>query len=93
VDKKYNGTAHDAVGPMEVALNAYGGVQPLVAGYFGEINPRFDRLLGDAAAAGVMQLQDALHAKSKRGPCCCGSCDARWHRRSSVPTSTACGTS
>ena len=33
-------------------------------GHFGEINPRFDRLLGDAAEVGVLQLQDAIYTKT-----------------------------
>jgi hypothetical protein len=64
VDAKYNATVTGTVGPMEAALQSYGGVAPLVAGHFGEINKGFDKLLGDAAELGVQQLQNALYTKT-----------------------------
>jgi hypothetical protein len=64
VDAKDNSTVTGTVGPMETALQGYGGVAALVAGHFGEIIKGFDKLLGDVAEIGVQQLQNALYTKT-----------------------------
>jgi len=64
VDTNFNGTAQGAVGPMETMMTAYGGVKPLVAGFFGELNDGFEAMLGQVAEVGVRQLQDALYTKT-----------------------------
>jgi len=56
----FNGTAAGAVGPMEATTASYGGVKPMVAGFFGELNDGFEAFLGEVAEVGVRQLQDAL---------------------------------
>jgi hypothetical protein len=64
IDVKFNGTAPDAVGPMEQCLKDHGGVNPLVFGHFGEICYEFDRLLQQAAETGAARLRDALFVKT-----------------------------
>jgi hypothetical protein len=64
VDTKFNGTAPGAVGPMETAMDGYGGVHAMAAGHFGEVNKGLDDLLSAAAELGVQQLQDALYTKT-----------------------------
>jgi len=64
VDVKYNGTAADAKGPMEQALENLGGVHPLVFGHYGEVCKSTDQLLRSAAEVGARRLQGALYVKT-----------------------------
>lgn len=64
VDTRFNGTAANAKGPMEKALEDMGGVKPLVFGHYGEICKSFDRLLRTASRVGAQRLQGALYVKT-----------------------------
>ena len=60
-DQKYHHTQPGQKGPMETALQSYGGCRGLVGGFYGEFSPNLDRLVKAAAQKGA-----ELHA-SKYG--------------------------
>ena len=66
VDQRFNGTAVNAVGPMEQRLKDFGDpcVTPLVFGWWGEINSEFDDLLKYAASVGASRLWQPMLAAS-----------------------------
>ena len=66
VDQRFNGTAVNAVGPMEQRLKDFGDpcVTPLVFGCWGEINSEFDDLLKYAASVGASRLWQPMLAAS-----------------------------
>jgi len=45
IDRRFNNTPPGTKGPVEMKLDSYGEVVPLIAGHFGEINRKFTQLL------------------------------------------------
>ena len=52
-DQRYHHTQPGQKGPMEAALQSYGGCKGLIGGFYGEMSPNFDRLVKAAAEKGA----------------------------------------